>query len=173
MFNPANHSGMKKIKATKFFGLLLGCSLLVGSCKPEVDNDSKYSGEKFNENIRSTEARTPEEERAGFKVPPGFEITLYASEPNIDKPINLAFDAKGRMWVTQSFEYPFPSSNTPRGTDRITILEDTDNDGKADRFTDVVDTVNIPVGILPLIDGAVTFSIPNITGTQTPMVTGK
>ena len=163
MFKAANQTGMcTKINAVKFLSLLLGCSLLISSCKPEADDDSKYSGEKFNENIRSTEARTPEEEQAGFKVPPGFEITLYASEPNIDKPINLAFDAKGRMWVTQSFEYPFPSSNTPRGTDRITILEDTDNDGKADRFTDVVDTVNIPVGILPLIDGAVTFSIPNI-----------
>ncbi len=151
-----------KTNALNFLGLLLGCSLLMTNCKPKADDDSKYSGEKFNQNIRSTEARTPEDEQAGFKVPDGFEITLFASEPNIDKPINLAFDSKGRMWVTQSFEYPFPSSSTPKGTDRITILEDTDHDGKADLFTDVVDTVNIPIGILPLVDGAVTFSIPNI-----------
>lgn len=142
--------------------LLIGLLLASTGCKQEVEDDSKYTGSLFTENIRSTDARTPDEEKAGFKLPPGFEIELFASEPNIDKPINIAFDAKGRMWVTQSFEYPFPSSSTPKGTDRITILEDTDNDGKADRFTDVVDTVNIPIGILPLNDGAVTFSIPNI-----------
>ncbi len=143
--------------------ILILSLLMVSECNREVkEDDSLYSGEKFNESIRSTDARTPEEERAGFRLPPGFEITLFASEPNIDKPINLAFDGKGRMWVTQSFEYPFPSSKTPRGTDRITILEDTDHDGKADRFTDVVDTVNIPIGVLPLNNDVVTFSIPNI-----------
>src|SRR5690606_4318380 len=92
-------------------------------------SDSLYSGPKFNEHIRTTEARTPEEEMAGFKLPEGFEISLYASEPDIGKPINFAFDAQGRMWVTQSFEYPFPAA-PGKGRDRITILEDTDHDGK-------------------------------------------
>ena len=65
------------------------------------------------------------------------------------------------MWVTQSFEYPFAAS-PGKGSDRITILEDTDNDGKADRFTHFSDTLNIPIGILPLNDGAVAYSIPNV-----------
>jgi putative heme-binding domain-containing protein len=65
------------------------------------------------------------------------------------------------MWVTQSFEYPFPAS-PGKGTDRITILEDTDKDGKADRFTHFSDTLNIPIGILPVTDGAVAYSIPNV-----------
>lgn len=139
------------------------CLTIPLSCDTnKPDDDSLYSGEKFTENIRSTDARTPEEELAGLKVPPGFEITLFASEPNIDKPINLAFDAKGRLWVTSSFEYPFPSTQTPKGTDRITILEDTDHDGKADKFIDVTDTVNIPIGILPMNDQALTFSIPSV-----------
>lgn len=72
--------------------------------------EGRFGGKKFNEHIRSTEARTPEEERTGFKLPDGFEIQLYASEPDIGKPINITFDAKGRMWVTQSFEYPFAAS---------------------------------------------------------------
>ena len=121
----------------------------------------RFSGKKFNEHIRSTEARTPEEERLGFKLPPGFEIELYASEPDIGKPINITFDAKGRMWVTQSFEYPFAAS-PGKGSDRITILEDTDHDGRADRFTHFSDTLNIPIGILPINDGAVAYSIPNV-----------
>lgn len=123
--------------------------------------DSRFSGKIFNEHIRSTEARTPEEEQSGFKLPPGFEIELYASEPDIGKPINITFDAKGRMWVTQSYEYPFPA--TPgNGSDRITILEDTDNDGRADSFMHFSDTLNIPIGILPVSDGAVGYSIPSV-----------
>ncbi|WP_224994319.1 PVC-type heme-binding CxxCH protein [Cesiribacter sp. SM1] len=121
---------------------------------------AKFSGEKFNEHIRSTPARTPEEERLGFKLPEGFEIELFASEPEIGKPINISFDAKGRMWVTQSYEYPFPAEG--QGKDKITILEDTDGDGKADLFTQFNDTLNIPLGILPMTDGAVAYSIPNI-----------
>lgn len=140
------------------------CSLLYTGCKnadkPGVESD-KYSGEKFRENIRSTPHRSPEEERLGFKLPEGFEITLYASEPDIGKPINISFDAKGRMWVTQSFEYPFAA--TPgNGKDRLTILEDTDQDGKADKFTRFNDTLNIPIGIMPLNDGAIAYSIPNV-----------
>jgi putative heme-binding domain-containing protein len=149
----------------KFLALCCLACLLLAGCKNEnqskSDDNGKYSGEKFNEHIRSTEARTPEEERAGFKVPEGFEITLYASEPDIGKPINIAFDAKGRLWVTQSFEYPFPA--TPgEGKDRLTILEDTDNDGKADKFTHFNDSLNIPIGVMPVTDGAVAYSIPNV-----------
>ncbi|MES2429141.1 MAG: PVC-type heme-binding CxxCH protein [Bacteroidota bacterium] len=127
------------------------------------DDESLYSGPLFNDNIRSTTARTPEEERLAFKLPPGFEIQLYAAEPDIGKPINIAFDAKGRMWVTQSFEYPFPAQSPNKGKDRLTILEDTDHDGKADKFTHFNDTLNIPIGILPLNDGAIAYSIPSVT----------
>ena len=134
---------------------------LIASCKSKTEDLSKYSGSNFTANIRTTEARTPEDERLGFNLPEGFEIQLYASEPDIGKPINIAFDAKGRMWVTQSFEYPFPSV-PGMGKDRVTILEDTDHDGKADRFIHFDDTLNIPIGILPVNDGAVAYSIPYI-----------
>jgi putative heme-binding domain-containing protein len=155
--------------------IIIGCSIhkLQQQNKPAAitedkgdavkDDDSQYSGPLFNDNIRSTTSRTPEEERIGFKLPPGFEIQLYAAEPDIGKPINIAFDAKGRMWVTQSFEYPFPAISPNRGKDRLTILEDTDHDGKADHFTNFIDTLNIPIGILPLNDGAITYSIPKIS----------
>lgn len=140
--------------------LLLILVSLVGCTQKPVD-DSKTKGPNFSENIRPTEPRTPEEELAGFIVPEGFEITLFASEPNIDKPMNLTFDSKGRMWVTQSFEYPFPTFGT-KPTDKLTILEDTDNDGKADKFTVVSDTMNIPIGIYPTVDGAISYSVPNV-----------
>jgi putative heme-binding domain-containing protein len=147
--------------------LAMLCLLLTNACNysskenTTTPSDSAYSGAKFNEHIRSTTARTPEEERKGFLLPDGFEIQLYASEPDIGKPINIAFDAKGRVWVTQSFEYPF-AAVPGKGKDRLSILEDTDNDGRADKFIHFDDTLNIPIGILPVKDGAVAFSIPNI-----------
>lgn len=156
---------MKKIMIT---AVLLSSFLLIQTgCKSGneektgIEAEDKYVGPKFKDHVRSTPARTPEEERLGFKLPEGFEITLYASEPDIGKPINISFDAKGRMWVTQSFEYPFAA--TPgNGKDRLTILEDTDGDGKADKFLRFNDTLNIPIGIMPVNDGAVAYSIPNV-----------
>jgi hypothetical protein len=60
----------------------------------------------YAEHVRTSKFQTPEEERLSFMLPPGFEVTLFASEPDITKPINMAFDEKGRLWVTQSSEYP-------------------------------------------------------------------
>lgn len=142
--------------------------LYLSACQNNADKANQYSGdlnaysgENFTVNVRTTEALSPEEERLGFKLPEGFEISLFASEPDIGKPINIAFDARGRMWITESFEYPFPSA-PGKGKDKLTILEDTDKDGKADKFTTFSDTLNIPIGILPMNDGAVVYSIPNI-----------
>ena len=60
----------------------------------------------FAENVRTTPWLKPEEEQKTFHLPPGFEIQLVGSEPDINKPMNLAFDAAGRLWVTTSIEYP-------------------------------------------------------------------
>jgi putative heme-binding domain-containing protein len=154
---------LNKSLLTPFFCVVF---FLGGGCKPlggvEANEDpGTYSGDKFKEHIRSSEPLTPEDEKLSFKLPPGFEIELFAAEPDIGKPMNIAFDAKGRMWVTQSFEYPYAASSG-NGHDVITILEDTNKDGKADRFTSFIDTLNIPIGILPFNDGAIAYSIPNI-----------
>src|SRR5215207_6908770 len=105
--------------------------------------------------------RSPEAERAALHVPPGFEVQLVASEPDIDKPMNLAFDARGRLWVTHSREYPIAAARGA-GRDRVSILEDTTGDGRADRITTFADSLNIPIGIEPMRDGAIVFSIPNV-----------
>src|SRR5213593_4785334 len=64
--------------------------------------------DKYAEHIAPTGPRSPEEQKKAFRLPEGFEIQLVAAEPDIKKPINIAFDARGRLWVTQSEEYPFP-----------------------------------------------------------------
>src|SRR5260370_27334672 len=89
----------------------------------------------FGDFIAKSDPRTPAEEKKCFHLPPGFEIELVASEPAIGKPINLNFDDRGRIWLTQSVEYPFPAppGRTPR--DVIKILESTRGAGVAGRGT--------------------------------------
>ncbi|MCO6456839.1 MAG: hypothetical protein J5I93_16185, partial [Pirellulaceae bacterium] len=116
----------------------------------------------FQTNVRPTEPLTPQEEQAALRVPPGFEVQLVAAEPEILKPMNLAFDERGRLWVSDSTEYPYAAPLDRPGRDSIKILEDTDGDGRADRITTFADGLNIPIGVLPYGDGAIVFSIPNI-----------
>jgi hypothetical protein len=59
--------------------------------------------------IAATPPLRPEEQLKKMQVPPGFEIQLVAADPDIRKPINIAFDAAGRLWVTETIEYPFPA----------------------------------------------------------------
>ncbi|MES2708943.1 MAG: PVC-type heme-binding CxxCH protein [Verrucomicrobiota bacterium] len=122
--------------------------------------------------IRSSGPLTPAEEQARLKVPAGFKVQLFASEPQINKPMNMAFDGKGRLWVTSSHEYPYAAARDrwadPEGSfvkdsrDGIFILEDTDGDGKADKKTVFADGLNIPMGVLPYKNGCIAWSIPNI-----------
>ncbi len=58
--------------------------------------------------IRPTPFRSPQEQLQAFHLPPGFTIQLVAAEPDLLKPMNLAFDGRGRLWVTMSQEYPYP-----------------------------------------------------------------
>jgi putative heme-binding domain-containing protein len=115
----------------------------------------------YAEFIAQTKPRTPEEELRGFHVPPGFEVELVAAEPEVRKPININFDDHGRLWVTESVEYPFPAKNPP-GHDYIGILQIRPEDGRANKVTTFVSGLNIPIGVLPLSDGAIGYSIPNI-----------
>ncbi len=103
------------------------------------------------DNIAKTDPKSPADERKAFKLPPGFEAQLVASEPDIGKPIQIAFDAKGRLWVTTSRLYPFPAPDD-KGTDKLYVLSDFGPDGKARKITVFADDLNIPIGILPLPD---------------------
>src|SRR5437899_1919413 len=78
------------------------------------------------EPVAKAEPRTPQEERLALHVPAGFEVQLVASEPEIQKPIALNFDERGRLWVTGTVEYPFAAPPTREGRDTVKVLEDLD-----------------------------------------------
>src|SRR6185437_13885512 len=90
-------------------------------------------------------ALSPAEAIEKMTVPAGFSVERMASEPNIVNPVAMTFDERGRIWITESLEYPRKSAGP--GRDRIKILEDTDGDGKADKFTIFAEGLNIPSGI--------------------------
>ncbi|MFN9437855.1 MAG: PVC-type heme-binding CxxCH protein [Planctomycetota bacterium] len=88
---------------------------------------------------------SPAEALAKMQVPEGFRVELVASEPDILNPVAMAYDDAGRIYVTESFEYPRQEAGP--GRDRIKILEDTDRDGRVDRVKIFAEGLNIPSGI--------------------------
>jgi putative heme-binding domain-containing protein len=119
-----------------------------------------YADNPFADIVRKTEPKTPEEERKAFHLPPGFDIELVAAEPAIGKPINMAFDEKGRLWITQSREYPFPAPMDKPGRDKIQVLSDFDKKGHARKIVPFAEGLNIPIGLYPYKDGVIGYSIP-------------
>src|SRR5688572_24637253 len=83
-----------------------------------------------NPNAEPDAAPDPEKERQSFTVADGFEVTLFAADPLINKPINMCFDSKGRLWVVTSSVYPQLKPGEV-ANDKVVVLEDTDGDGKA------------------------------------------
>jgi putative membrane-bound dehydrogenase-like protein len=90
-------------------------------------------------------ALSPAEAIARMTVPEGFRVELVAGEPDLVNPVAMTFDERGRIWVTESLEYPRKEAGP--GLDRVKVLEDRDRDGKAETFTIFAEGLNIPSGI--------------------------
>ena len=93
-------------------------------------------------------------------VPDGFQVELVASEPDLVNPVAMTFDDRGRIWVTESIEYPRKPAG--RGRDRVKILEDTDGDGRADKVTIFADGLNIPTGVAVGYGGVWVLNAPDL-----------
>lgn len=134
--------------------------------------------------VVETDPLTPEQQRAKFHLPPGFEIQLIVSETEIGQPMNLNFDAAGNLWVTHSVEYPYPVEGagvqprdgnfqglgTPPARDRLTVIRGIGADGTPASLTHFATGLNIPIGVVPTSTASsgrsastVAFTIPNIT----------
>ncbi|MEN9884931.1 MAG: hypothetical protein RLZZ420_2148, partial [Bacteroidota bacterium] len=84
-----------------------------------------------------------------FTVAPGYKIDLYASErefPDLANPVQISFDNKGRLWVAVMPTYPHWKPGDPKPNDKLIILEDTNNDGKADKQITFADNLQLPLG---------------------------
>ncbi len=95
----------------------------------------------------TTPALSPADAQKKFTLPPGFEIRLFASEPEVVNPVAMTWDERGRLWVIELYEYPLGAKPGEKGRDRIKILEDTDADGVADKVTVFADGFNLATGL--------------------------
>lgn len=134
-------------------------ALVIAACIASIAG----AADPFQENVRPTDAISAGDEAKSFHLPPGFEIQLVATEPQIGKPFNVAFDARGRLWVTCSRAYPFPAKDGHDAMDRILILDDFDDNGHARKITTFAESLNIPIGVYPYKDGCIAYSIPNVS----------
>jgi putative heme-binding domain-containing protein len=92
---------------------------------------------------------TPDEALEAMTVPEGYEIQTFASEkdfPELAKPVQMAFDNRGRLWASCMPSYPQWKPGDPKPNDKLIIFEDTDGDGKADKSTVFADGLHVPVG---------------------------
>ena len=109
------------------------------------------------------EALSPSESNKLTQIPVDFDIKLFASEPDIQNPIAMAWDEKGRLWIVESVDYPNTFVETDGlANDRIKILEDTDGDGVADKFTVFAEDLNIPTSITFSNGGVLVTMAPDI-----------
>ncbi len=104
---------------------------------------------------------SPEQSMSLIQVPVGFDLQLFASEPDVVNPIYMNWDEKGRLWVIETVDYPNEIKDEDKGDDRIKILEDTDGDGKADKFTIFADKLNIPTSFVFVNGGIIVSSAPS------------
>ena len=132
--------------------------------------------------ITRAQGLSPEDAVARMTVPDGFEVSVVASEPLVRQPVAIEFDDRGRLWVIQYLQYPNPEGlqrvdvdrysrtkydrvpkpppHGPRGADRITILEDTDGDGRMDSGRDFIDGLNLTSGIAFGHGGVFVLNVP-------------
>lgn len=131
----------------------------------KIANPTYFDGpvpnyEKRNPAPRVQQSLSPQESMSLMQIPVGFELKLFASEPDVVNPIYMNWDERGRLWVIETVDYPNEIKEDDIGDDRIKILEDTNGDGRADKSTIFADKLNIPTSF--------TFSNGGIIVSQAP-----
>ena len=100
----------------------------------KASRDSQVFPEPYNSEPETTSPMLAEEAAATAVLPPGFRCEVFASEPDVQQPIAMCFDGRGRLWVAECYTYAEqPDRWTDDLRDRIIILEDTTGDGRADQ----------------------------------------
>ena len=105
----------------------------------------------------------PAEAVKKMAIPDGFEVSIFAAEPDIAEPIAFCFDDRGRMWVAENFNYRTRREHTGEKVSRIQILEDTDGDGVFDKKKTFTDKLTFTSGLACGFGGVFVGSPPNLT----------
>jgi glucose/arabinose dehydrogenase/mono/diheme cytochrome c family protein len=147
---------MKRIALTSLISLAsFSAAFAQNGDRKGHDSMDKIVPEKL---IPPAPVLTVEQALKAFTIEKGFIIEAVAAEPLIEKPVALAFDTKGRMWVCEMRGYMpnIDGTDEDKPTGRIAILEDTNGDGKADKRTTFLDNLVLPRAIA-LVPGGILF----------------
>jgi len=140
--------------------LLLIVPVILGACHANKSSVATVA-------LTEAQQRLPENAVAGLKTREGLETTLFASEPSMMNPTNMDIDEKGRVWITEAYNYRNelnPGHPYKQAGDRIMILEDLNGDGKADTakvfYQDTC--INAALGICVLGNKVIVSCSPNV-----------
>ena len=119
---------------------IFGCGSVQESTKKPVFNTPA-----FNPNPTSAYL-SPEESLETIYMPEGYHVELVASEPMIKEPVAIAWDGNARMYVAEMLTYMQDADATgeQQPISKISLLEDTDHDGKMDKSTVFIDSLLLP-----------------------------
>lgn len=95
------------------------------------------------------------------QVEKNFELQFFVGEPDIVNPVAFTWDERGRLFIVESIDYPNELRQDGKGNDRITLCEDTDGDGRADKCTPFAEGLNIPTGIVAYDGGFIVSQAPH------------
>src|SRR5262245_39216519 len=117
-----------------------------------------------NRNQKQAEQRayTPQESLAAIKVSENFKVELFLTEPQVNSPVEMAFDENGRIYVAEMLDYPDDPPPGKPARSRIKLLEDNDGDGKYERAVVFADQVLQVSGLLPWKGGLLVTAAPDI-----------
>ena len=117
----------------------------------------------YNTEKEETPPMTAEEAAKAAKLPPGFHLEVFASEPEVQQPISISFDKAGRLWVAECYTYAEQPGRWDLDLrDRILVLEDTDGDGKSDKRTVFWDQGTRLTSVLPGPGGVYALCAPQL-----------
>ena len=106
--------------------------------------------------------RSPDQTRAGIRVPRGYRVELVASEPDVLDPVAFDWDSQGRLWVVEMADYPSGMDGNGRPGGRVRLLQDRDQDGRYESSRLFAEGLSFPNGILVWGDGVIVTAAPQI-----------
>lgn len=143
--------------------LLLGCGQVLCAQQGDRSNDPQ-TPLPVDLVVPPAIVRSPAEELATFRLPPGFEAQLVAAEPLVGDPIAAVFDAAWRLWVVEMRGFMNDVDATGEGAPVgvVAVLRDLDGDGTMDERRVFLDGLVLPRAVLPLRGGALVIEPPNL-----------
>ncbi len=137
-------------------------SIATGQDLPQQQQQGRLpTAQELAQQLKPIPPRTPAQQRRAMQVADGLVVELVAAEPNVVDPVDLAFDAAGRLFVVEMRDYPF-GADDPEEAGRIRLLRDRDGDGLYETATVFADRLHWPTSVQPWRDGILVLAPPDL-----------